>query len=90
MVVQVGDQNVLRNGLKMDAFQIEIEVPVACCDCAFRQNNNFRDVDGAFDVEINGLRHYFRNIDLFRHPCKFALYRSDRQLNSLHQLFQSV
>src|ERR1700677_2695783 len=74
----------------MHSLQVKLEVPIARCDCAFGHDNDFRNVDSALDVEVNRLRHHFRNIHLFRHPCKLPLHRGNRQLNSFYEPFESI
>ena len=74
----------------MHALQIQIEISIARRDGALRQNNDFRNVDGVLDVKVNRLRYHVRYVDLFCDSGKFALHRSDRQLDSFHELLESI
>src|SRR6267154_4235663 len=86
MIVQMSNQNVFGDRLELNAFQVEVELPIACGHFALRDYNNFRDVDGVLNEKVDGLGNDLLNIDLWNNLGKFALCWSSGNLNLLDDL----
>src|SRR5579885_2931320 len=84
----MGNEDVFGDGLEMHALEVEIEVSESCRHLALRQNDDYRNVDGALNVKIDRLRHHIRHVNLLGHACEFALYRGNCELDFLDKLLE--